>query len=111
MFCGTGNTENSPIPQNCAIALAIRDIFPKAWVTTEEVFLNGRVDDYTESANLPGEATDFIIHFDDLGNEPIKRTELPELEFTISIPEKVINQIDISEVTERLKDHPTLELI
>jgi hypothetical protein len=106
-YCGTVNTGES-----CAIACAVRDIFPNAYVGTREIFVNKEdLDDDAckQTIQLPEEATEFIHEFDK-GN-PASRTELPELEFIVDIPDAVIDHINIDEIRPLLTNHPTLELI
>ncbi len=47
---------------------------------------------------MPKLAQDFIIVFDSLFDFPGLRPMLPEFEFEISIPDEIIEEIDIDEV-------------
>lgn len=97
---------------NCAIALAIRDVFPKAFVETEYIFIDEisyKKFPMPGDIKLPAEATDFINTFDLL--DPAGRSLLPELTFEISIPDEIINQINIDELKPLLENHPTLAIL
>lgn len=103
-----GHNKGLYMVQNCAVALAIRDIFPKAMVTSLKLYPFGKHALITEEMNmfLPSRAQIFIHLFDKL--TPEERIEkLPEIEFTIRVPQSVIDKINI----DSLKEHETLELI
>jgi len=104
-MCGFDNIRD--MTTNCAIALAIRDVFPQAIVETEELYFFG--DDKGPKASLPKKAINFIIDFD--LNEPDLRVDMNPISFNITIPAKVIKQINIEEVKILLTNHPTLELV
>lgn len=110
-FCGTiYSTE--PVIANCAIALAVRDIFPNALVadsmkSCDTVILIG--EERELEIELPLEAQMFVSAFDI--STPEERTEMDELEFEVEIPEEVLKTIDIEEVKNILKTSSTLELI
>jgi hypothetical protein len=103
MWC---NTSNGPFPiaSNCAIAVAVRDIFPMAAVGPLDIFLGfiGIKDVY-----LPLEAQNFIYEFDKLWISPKKRLELDPISFEIDIPEEVISMINIEDIHKS----ETLELV
>lgn len=94
MFCGDNNGQ---ISTNCAVALACRGVFPHCRVRPISItpFFGN---DYTSLGTiiLPTEVTKFINNFDELA--PEQRLQLPELTFTIDIPDSVIDRIDISAV-------------
>jgi|SRR6478609_1597954 len=100
-MCGFDSVLNAP--ENCAIALAVRDIFPKAQVSPVTI--------YTEGVNilLPDEAMLFISDFDEAN--PSEREEMKPFSFEIEIPEAVIERINIDEVREVLTTSPCLKLI
>lgn len=102
-MCGhTGNMLET-IAENCAVALAVRDIFPNVWV--ERFYIKGLV----KPILLPGIATNFIISFDNTTSAD--RPNLPEIEFEITIPDAVLEQINIEEIRPLLLNHPTLQLV
>jgi len=108
MTCGTEITTNIDnycdiLQTNCAIALAVRDIFPKAKVENTIIVLD------TDIISLPKKAREFISTFDMC--TPEQRLELPEITFEVEIPQSVIDTIDISSLQKELINHPTLELI
>ena len=111
MMCGkpteAWSAENAP-NKNCAIALAIRDIFPNAEVHRQQILILTKPH---STIKLPSEAVSFIDLFDGLRNTPEERLDLPEFSFEIDLPQEVIDSINISELTESLKNHETLELI
>ncbi len=97
--CGF-NDEVEIIGKNCAIANALKDIFPDVMVTGHHIYPFG-IDEYEESDDpkipIPEVAQNFIRVFDSLAAIPNVRTRLPEFEFEISIPDEVISMIDIDE--------------
>lgn len=113
-LCGYGEIEqgSTDYNQNCAIALAVRDIFPKAEVTKTLIFPLGRhFNEYALNIDLPEEAVDFVQEFDEAYHTPSDRLELPELEFEIDIPDELVERINIDELKPLLINHPTLELV
>lgn len=111
MMCGTGITtiDQLGISSNCAIALAIRDIFPGATVGVDKVCF-GVHGGYISSI-LPEIAKGFIADFDRKKRKPHRRLLMDEIEFEIEVPDVVVQAIDIQEVTRLLKNHPNLELV
>ena len=97
--CGTENKEYE-IGQNCAIAFALIDIFPNVYVTNYYIFPFG-IEDL--KIPLPIIAQQFIKLFDGFRLTPRLRLVLPEFEFTIDIPDEVIEQINIDEVKELIE--------
>ena len=104
-MCGTN--EGETVSQNCAVALAIRDIFPLAAVDGDNIWPNFSLAD--ELIPLPKDARVYIIEFDN--THPVERPCLPEIEFEIQIPDSVIEKINIEELKPLLENHPTLQLI
>lgn len=102
--CLPGNS----MPTNCAIALAIRDIFPNASVGTQTISFNTKAGDgvfvYT-----PPIATRFIGQFDIRSAK--ERVMLNPISFEIEVPESVIESINIDELKPLLENHPTLQLL
>jgi hypothetical protein len=102
--CGDENKEYE-IGQNCAIAFALIDIFPNVYVTNYYIFPFGI--EYEKERNLkiplPIIAQQFIKLFDGFRLTPRLRLILPEFEFTIDIPDEVIEQINIDEVRELIE--------
>jgi hypothetical protein len=110
-FCsGSGITED------CAIALAVRDLFPKASVSWRVIHTQGIskegffwLDPYpSKKILLPESARDFIEKFD-LGT-PSERMLIPELEFEVDVPDTVLEDINIEELKPLLENHPTLQI-
>lgn len=102
----SSNCINSCLPNNCAVALAVRDIFPEARVGHFNIIFDGS---YRYSSKLPYEARTFIARFDSLS--PEGRSKMTPISFDIAIPEEAIQSIDIEEVKKILMDHKTLTLI
>ena len=102
--CGTGN-EDHRIENNCAIAFALADIFPKVFVTNLSIFPFGIDGDKGNDIKIPIPliAQQFIKLFDGFRLTPRLRLLLPEFEFTIDIPDEVIEQINIDDVRELIK--------
>jgi hypothetical protein len=98
-YCGTNNDVHT-VGNNCAVATALIDIFPNVFVTGCHIFPFGM--DHENGQRLciplPVIAQQFIKLFDGFYLTPKLRLLLPEFEFTIDIPDEVIEQIDIDDV-------------
>ncbi len=94
-YCGQKQEES--IGENCAIALALRDLFPDVSVTGTGIHPFGSERNLKGdlSISLPFVARDFIKVFDSLVAMPRVRLLLPEFDFEIMIPDKVLEQINI----------------
>lgn len=105
-----GDDPQHDIHENCAIALAVRDIMPKAVVTRMHIkpFGWGQLFEIQPSIPLPVAAIDFIGKFDDA--IPEERVLMPEIEFDIELPEYFIDSVNIDEIKPLLENHPTLSL-
>lgn len=91
----------------CPIARAIHDVFPHAFVWEEGIKPDGAATTYRkDEIPLPKEVQNFIWLFDNSICEAYE-----PFEFEIDIPDALIDQINIDEIKELLKNHPTLELI
>lgn len=102
----------SGVGANCAIALAVRSIFPDAWVDEENIipfFFKELHKPIVHKIKLPYEACGFIAKFD--SSTPDKRIQMPEFSFEIDVPDEIINQIGISEVHKILQESKTMELV
>lgn len=106
--CGRYLSDN--VTTNCAIAFAVRDIFPNA-----RVYGSGELNFFGDAVSkgiytsLPIKAHEYMNKFD--VTESFERELLPELEFEINIPDEVIERINIEEIKPLLVNHPTLELL
>jgi hypothetical protein len=98
-YCGTNNDAHT-VGNNCAVATALIDIFPNVFVTGCHIFPFGMDHENGQGSAipLPVIAQQFIKLFDGFCLTPKLRLLLPEFEFTIDIPDEVIEQIDIDEV-------------
>ena len=99
--CGTGN-EAHRVENNCAVAFALANIFPKVHVTNHCIFPFG-IDGGKEKEikiPLPLIAQQFIKLFDGFRLTPKLRLLLPAFEFIIEIPDEAIEPINIDEVRE-----------
>jgi hypothetical protein len=112
------------IGTNCALAMAVREIFPNCWVEKHIIRLyDGELEfskygkfnvienKYIGQIQLPERATNFINLFDSMKSNWIDRPYLPEFEFEVELTEEVLQLININEVKEVLKESKTLELI
>lgn len=108
MMCGTSLFNKFEITKSCAIALAVRDIFPKAEVMLDSLYPTENV---SCCISLPPEATYFIYTFDKLKDSPKTRITMPEISFEIDVPDAIIEKIGIDEAKEILKKSDTLELV
>jgi len=98
--CGAHN-EDEIMGKDCAIALALKDIFPEVYVSGHYIYPfgideNDKLDELKIA--LPKIAQDFVNVFDSLCAIYKQRLLLPEFEFEISIPDEIISQINIDEV-------------
>jgi len=112
MMCGTqGKSSNSYIQTNCPIALAVREIFPKAIVGPFALFISGNFGE-NNKVLLPVEASRFIKIFDRLKRTPNVRLNLPELEFDVILSDGAISAlpINIDEAIKIINGSKTLEL-
>lgn len=109
MDCGTGDTCNT-VSSNCAVALAIREIAPKAKVYTDliawkgEKYYRWKTDEYI--TRLPQVARHLIVIFDN--SYPMQRLQLPEFSFEVEFPDSMVEQIGINEVEKILETSETL---
>jgi hypothetical protein len=99
-YCGFENDEET-IGRNCAIAFAMKHIFPDIYVTGYDIFPFGA--GYDNSIKhirlpLPLVAQHFVRLFDGFRLTPALRLLLPEFEFNIDIPDEVIALINIDEI-------------
>jgi hypothetical protein len=103
--CGTEN-DIYQMGRNCAIALALKDIFPEVYVTNYLIFPFGidANDEKDVKIPLPTIAQQFIKLFDGFHLTPNLRLLLPEFEFVIDIPAEVINAINIDEIKELISN-------
>jgi hypothetical protein len=101
--CGTENNKQD-IGSNCAVAFALKDIFPDVYVTDYYIFPFGMNTENGKNMKItmPVIAQQFIKLFDGFSLMPNLRPLLPEFEFTIDIPAEVIDQVNIDEVMEFL---------
>lgn len=109
-MCGLcPGSEPGLIGHNCAIALAVRDIFPGAYVQPQCILpFGGNPYLGAPKISLPSEAISFISRFDGYTYEG--RLRMHEISFEIEVPDSVIERIDISELTPLLENHPNLKL-
>ena len=102
MYCGVKNSGKNII-ENCAIAVAVRDIFPHAIVTGNCIYpfyKDYRISIYHHQNN-------FIANFDALRGEPLKRLNLTPFDFEIDLPDEAIEKININDIYQS----ETLELV
>jgi len=102
--CGNKNDEYE-VGKNCAVAFALVDIFPDV-VVTNYCFYPFGVGHGKENPliPLPPIAQQFIKLFDAFALTPGLRLLLPEFEFTIDIPDEIIELINIDEVRDLIKE-------
>jgi len=94
--------------ENCAIALAVRDIFPNAWVSGSDINPTG-IAYYPDRIQLPKSVQTFIEDFDRATSAT--RIGMSEISFEIEIPDAVLETINIDELKPLLVNHPTLQLV
>jgi hypothetical protein len=109
IWCGTESEAGYHVSENCAVALAVRDIFPKACVCHSVFYpFEGAMFD---AIIIPPKAQDFIKHFDRLADNPEARLYMDPIEFEVDIPDSVIEHIGIDEVKKIVEKSETLELV
>jgi hypothetical protein len=108
--CGATN-DQFEIGRNCAVALALRDIFPEVYVTDYYIFPFGINHEKRKDVKilLPVIAQQFIKLFDGFYLMPDLRLLLPEFEFAIDITHEVIDEINIDEVKELIKSKNVIQ--
>jgi hypothetical protein len=127
MFCSSGKplekiTIGEADVSNCAIALAIRDLFPFAIITIDEIrFLKEEhmkmsaltvirdISLKVPRCTLPQRASNFIQEFDAACYE--ERLDLEQFSFEIDVPEEVINSISIDDLNKALVGSTTMEIV
>lgn len=115
-LCGTDMCthprRNEGKGSTCAVALAVCELIPDAYVTTTEIYKNGNVyNDDNIISSLPPEVTKYIGRFDLLSPTPFVRPFMGEIEFEIDLPDWFINEIGISQAYKVLSESKTLELV
>lgn len=109
------NSDNQK--KKCAIALAIRDLWPNALVwgcgITGILPSHKRIPDNGVSVGyeikFDWSVTEWISMFDKL--EPEERIKLPEYSFDIVVPDEAIEKIGIDQAYKVLSESKTLELV
>lgn len=103
--CGTG-TDVRRIENNCAIAIALADIFPDVFVSDLYIFPFGIDGEKGTDIKIPMPliAQQFIKLFDGFRLTPRLRLMLPAFEFTIDLPDEVIEQINIDDIRELIEN-------
>ncbi len=102
MYCA------GPKSKNCAIAHAVRDIFPTASVA-KSIWIIDAESARSYEIPLPKKARYFITVFD--SSSPKQRLQLPEFSFTITISDEVIDTINIEALRPALEGHPNLQIL
>lgn len=105
--CKDCHKDRYAVEKNCAIALALSDIFPSVYVTNYSIYPFG-IDSEKEKRikiPLPLIAQQFIKLFDGFHLIPNLRLLLPEFEFTIEIPDEAIDHVNIDDALEPLATH------
>ena len=103
-YCGAENNKQE-INRNCAVAFALKDIFPDVYVTNHYIFPWGIDDAKGKGIKIPMPviAQQFIKLFDGFNLMPNLRLLLPEFEFTINIPDEVIDEVNIDDMKQLLR--------
>lgn len=124
MFCGTRYFAGV-VAENCAISLAIRDLFPNVCVgkklisKNKELYYTTRGKTVKEILDLnsenhillPSIASTFINIFDTLRYNIEDRLKLKPIEFEVDFPESWIEDITIEEAIQIINKSETLELV
>jgi len=115
MMCGTQKRYDSSVPTSCAIALAVREVAPKAFITNSGISWLG-IDratglDIGEFSRMPNFVNRMVSIFDALCDEPEERIMLPEFSFEVDFPDELIEEIGLDEVKAILAKSETLEFV
>lgn len=94
-----------PATENCAIAVATREILP-GFLVNHKTINNIEKQIYIL---LPKEAREFVLAFDD--KSPKCRADMSPISFEIEVPDSYIDSIGIEEVKDILSGSKTLELV
>lgn len=103
-MCGLNGNMMELVSQNCAVAYAVRELFPNASVGAGTISLDSSLENKTP---LSIKAQNFISAFDFSSAE--ERVLMPEVSFEIDVPDGVLSDIDISEVQRIVENSSTLE--
>lgn len=109
MYCGA-DLADKPINQNCAVALAVREIAPEARVGHASISWTGSSSDCIPEVSLPTFVRNMIHAFDYLAFRPVERLYLPEFSFEVDFPNELVHKIGIEEVKGILSKSETLEM-
>lgn len=104
MFCPV---KSEATTTNCAIALAVREIAPKASVNYNAIFWNGKENIEEPYSNLESHIWNYILAFDQ--TKPKDRPNLPEFSFEVEFPDSMVEQIGIGQVYKILSESKTLQ--
>jgi hypothetical protein len=109
--CGIDN-DLYKMGTDCAVAVALQDIFPQVYVTNFYIFPFGIENNEVKHLKiaLPLVAQQFVKLFDGFWFAPNLRLMLPEFQFTVDVPNEIINVIDIDEVKEIISNKQRLNL-
>lgn len=108
MWCGTKNDDSGfQITTNCALAIAVRDIFPDASAGYQCINPFHSCNRLDPKWIIQHDAESFIRSFDILVETPEKRLELPEYEFEVELSDELVELINISDIHKS----PTLEVV
>lgn len=120
-YPGTRQTEGNNVSENCAVAIAVRDIFPDAAIGPETIHTFGTNCPYNMKIEMPLEARAMIMQFDNFRNSTdhrynkedaiAGRKAMEPMSFVVDVPDVVIDKIGINEVHEAVKKSKTLELV
>ena len=103
MYCGMdGKLPNS----NCAVALAVRQIFPKASVGSVGYLPFGYIGN-----QIKHDGSEFISLFDSLKSTPEKRLSIPETTVTLDITDEILERINLEDMSNMVSKIEHLELI
>ena len=110
MMCGN---DVNPTVTNCAVVLAVREIFPNAIIDQSDYapFPTYGVAFYKKNKRFEHDGIDFIIEFDRLKKTPHKRLNLPETTVTLQLTDEIINAIEIDNWKEVIETSDVLDLV
>ena len=105
MYC------NQQYHNNCAIAIAIKEIFPKSETYGESVFILGSDSEVYPIMGLEAkhDGKEFIEKFDK--SNPQKRSLMPETIVTLDITDEILEKINLEDMSNMVSKIEHLELI
>lgn len=106
-YCG--NTAHTGLlSRNCAIAQALKAIFPQVSVGHNYVYIQTS---RKTMIQLPSNVATFIYEFDRLRFKPEQRLSLTPITFELNVPNELIDEIGITQLKDLINETDNLVLV